>query len=93
MLRYASSRLQSEHRTLDITEADLFYVPIYVNMLVWPVYGWADGPWWHSVFGATSHLCSRGYHATVSRANASSGYDVKSRSLRPASCEGMRGTC
>ena len=43
---------QSEHRTLDIEEADLLYVPVYVNMLVWPVYGWADGPWWHSVFGA-----------------------------------------
>ena len=56
MLQCASSPLQSEHRTLDITEADLFYVPVYVNMLVWPVYGWADGPWWHSVFGATPYL-------------------------------------
>jgi len=56
MLRCAFFTSQSEHRTLDITEADLLYVPVYVNMLVWPVYGWADGPWWHSVFGATAHL-------------------------------------
>ena len=28
-------------------------MPVYVNMLVWPVYGWADGPWWHSPFGTT----------------------------------------
>ena len=39
---------QSEHRTLDIEEADLFYVPVYVNLYMWPIFGWSDGPWWHS---------------------------------------------
>lgn len=33
-------------------EADFFYCPVYVNLYVWPVYGWADGPWFNSVFGA-----------------------------------------
>ena len=43
---------QSEHRTLDMEEADFFYMPLYVNLLVWPVFGWADGPWWGGVWGA-----------------------------------------
>ncbi len=46
--------LQSEHRTLDPEEADFFYAPVYVNVYVWPVWGWADGPWYHSIWGATS---------------------------------------
>ena len=33
-------------------EADFFYMPLYVNLLVWPVFGWADGPWWGAVWGA-----------------------------------------
>ena len=35
-------------------EADFFYMPLYVNLLVWPVFGWADGPWWGGVWGAPS---------------------------------------
>ena len=27
-------------------------MPLYVNLLVWPVFGWADGPWWGGVWGA-----------------------------------------
>ena len=44
--------MQSEHRTLNWEEADFFYMPLYVNLLVWPVFGWADGPWWGGVWGA-----------------------------------------
>ncbi len=32
-------------RTLDPEEADFFYVPIYGACFVWPVLGYADGPW------------------------------------------------
>ncbi len=45
---------QSEHRTLNWEEADFFYMPLYVNLLVWPVFGWADGPWWGGVWGAAT---------------------------------------
>ena len=43
---------QSKHRTLDAEEADFFYCPVYVNVFVWPVYGWADAPWYHGPWGA-----------------------------------------
>lgn len=47
---------------MDPEEADLFYVPAYTSCFVWPVYGWADYPWWYSA-GAleTDHawLCMR----------------------------------
>ncbi len=33
------------HRTLDPEEADFFYLPIYLTCFIWPVLGWADGPW------------------------------------------------
>ena len=48
----ANPTTQSEHRTLNWEEADFFYMPMYVNLLVWPVFGWADGPWWGAVWGA-----------------------------------------
>ena len=45
--------LQSPHRTFDPEEADFFYVPVYVNTLTWPVFAWADGPWYGGlVYGA-----------------------------------------
>ena len=43
--------VQSEHRTLNIEEADFYYMPIYVNLFVWPVFGWGDGPWWGGIMG------------------------------------------
>lgn len=43
--------LQSQHRTFDMEEADYFYAPVYVNLYVRPVHGWADGPWFNSVGG------------------------------------------
>lgn len=43
--------LQSKHRTLDPEEADFFYCAVYVNVFVWPVFGWADAPWYHAPFG------------------------------------------
>ncbi|GAX80494.1 hypothetical protein CEUSTIGMA_g7932.t1 [Chlamydomonas eustigma] len=38
--------LQSEHRTFDPEEADYFYVHPYTSCLIFPVFAWADGPWW-----------------------------------------------
>jgi hypothetical protein len=32
-------------RTLDPEEADFFYLPMYISCYMWPVMGWADGPW------------------------------------------------
>ena len=46
-------------------EADFFYMPLYVNLLVWPVFGWADGPWWGGVWGALA-----GFSALRSKATA-----------------------
>ncbi|KAK9858865.1 hypothetical protein WJX84_008379 [Apatococcus fuscideae] len=43
--------LQSQHRTLDPDEADFFYVPVYTSCFMWPIYGWADAPW----FGPSGH--------------------------------------
>ncbi|KAK2080891.1 hypothetical protein QBZ16_000745 [Prototheca wickerhamii] len=40
--------LQSPHRTLDPEEADFFYVPVYTNMVIIPVTGWTDGPYYYS---------------------------------------------
>lgn len=48
---------QSPHRTFDAEEADFFYVPVYVNVYTWPVFAWADGPWFAKfVNGAMSFL-------------------------------------
>ncbi|GAB4813993.1 hypothetical protein N2152v2_001039 [Parachlorella kessleri] len=40
--------LQSEHRTLDPEEADLFYLPVYTSCFIFPVLGAADFPYFHS---------------------------------------------
>ncbi|KAG2437847.1 hypothetical protein HXX76_005465 [Chlamydomonas incerta] len=45
--------LQSEHRTFDPEEADFFYVPVYVTCYMWPILGWADGPWWYAPLAHT----------------------------------------
>lgn len=37
---------QSHHRTLDPEEADFFYAPVYAGCYAWPIYGWADFPWY-----------------------------------------------
>lgn len=37
--------LMSPHRTLDPEQADFFYVPVYSSCYIWPVWGWADAPW------------------------------------------------
>jgi hypothetical protein len=52
---YAGNQLQSPHRTFDWEEADYFYCPVYVNLFVHPVYGWADGPWFNSAGGTYLH--------------------------------------
>eukprot|EP00884_Botryococcus_braunii_P011152 jgi/Botrbrau1/20037/Bobra.200_1s0042.1 len=39
--------LQSPHRTLDPDEADFFYVPLYTTCFIYPVFGWADYPWFY----------------------------------------------
>jgi hypothetical protein len=49
--------LQSKHRTLDPEEADYFYCAVYVNVFVWPVFGWADAPWYHAPFGRARNPC------------------------------------
>ena len=49
--------LQSNHRTLDPEEADYFYCAVYVNVFVWPVFGWADAPWYHAPFGRLQSPC------------------------------------
>jgi hypothetical protein len=38
--------LQSEHRTFDPDEADFFYVPAYMNCLIFPITGMTDFPWY-----------------------------------------------
>eukprot|EP00798_Chlamydomonas_sp_ICE-L_P007380 gene7380-504_t len=40
--------LASPHRTFDPEEADFFYVPVYITCYAWPVYGWADFPWFYT---------------------------------------------
>jgi hypothetical protein len=49
--------LQSEHRTFDMEEADYFYVPAYTSCFLWPVYGWADHPWWWGPNGIRPSVC------------------------------------
>jgi hypothetical protein len=64
---HAGIKLQSPHRTFDWEEADYFYCPVYVNLFVHPVYGWADGPWFNSAGGmylrrtttVVSNLCCK----------------------------------
>ena len=29
-------------------EADFFYVPVYTNLVIIPVTGWSDGPYYYS---------------------------------------------
>jgi hypothetical protein len=40
--------LQSAHRTLDPSEADYFYVPVYAACYAWPVHGFADAPFYYT---------------------------------------------
>ena len=40
--------LTSAHRTYDASEADFFYVPVYIACMMWPVLGWADFPWFYA---------------------------------------------
>lgn len=48
--------LQSPHRTYDPEEADFFYVPVYASAFAWPVFGWADFPWFGGTFPRVQHL-------------------------------------
>eukprot|EP00775_Hariotina_reticulata_P012387 gene12387-12521_t len=49
--------LQSPHRTLNPEEADFFYVPAYTSCFMFPIFGWADYPWWYSAGGPrVSHM-------------------------------------
>ncbi|KAG1664535.1 hypothetical protein FOA52_013002 [Chlamydomonas sp. UWO 241] len=41
----AEHTLQSDHRTFDPEEADFFYVPQYSSCYFYPIFGWADWPW------------------------------------------------
>lgn len=34
-------------RTFDPEEADFFFVPVLVNCLIYPVFGYADHPWYN----------------------------------------------
>ncbi|GFR40870.1 hypothetical protein Agub_g1521 [Astrephomene gubernaculifera] len=43
--------LISEHRTFDPDEADYFYVPYYGACMIWPVFKWADYPYFHGPGG------------------------------------------
>ena len=40
--------LTSAHRTYNASEADFFYVPVYLACMMWPVLGWADYPWFYA---------------------------------------------
>ncbi|KAG1665161.1 hypothetical protein FOA52_005542 [Chlamydomonas sp. UWO 241] len=39
--------LGSEHRTFDPDEADFFYVPVDSSCFMYPVFAYADFPWYH----------------------------------------------
>ena len=52
--------LQSPHRTFDGEEADFFYVPAFVACWPFPVYDWADAPWWYAPGGANPSMHAYG---------------------------------
>ncbi|KAI3432349.1 hypothetical protein D9Q98_003906 [Chlorella vulgaris] len=59
--------LQSEHRTLDASEADYFYVPVYSCCLIYPVAFATDSPYFDggaaaSRIGAASNLLLEVFH-------------------------------
>ncbi|KAL4856586.1 DNA-directed RNA polymerase II subunit RPB2 [Chlorella vulgaris] len=59
--------LQSEHRTLDPSEADYFYVPVYSRCLIYPVAFATDFPYFHggpaaSRIGAATNLLLEVFH-------------------------------
>eukprot|EP00798_Chlamydomonas_sp_ICE-L_P006523 gene6523-3163_t len=39
--------MQREHRTFDPNEADYFFVPVLTTCLIFPVFAWADQPWYY----------------------------------------------
>ena len=40
-----------------VQEADFFYVPVYTNLVIIPVTGWTDGPYYYSPGALVVH-CS-----------------------------------
>ncbi|KAL4856557.1 putative glycosyltransferase [Chlorella vulgaris] len=65
--RLAEMLLQSERRTLDPSEADYFYVPVYSRCLIYPVAFATDFPYFHggpaaSRIGAATNLLLEVFH-------------------------------